>query len=58
MTSKVAQIRRALEVVEAFKRAHILFVPMPVYDDEDHAILSEVAAQRLEKLQGGQQHDK
>ncbi|QYM72871.1 DUF1382 family protein [Pseudochrobactrum sp. Wa41.01b-1] len=58
MTNKVAQIRKALAVVEAFKKSHVVFVPVPVLNDEDHAILAEMAAQRLEKLQGEQQHDK
>lgn len=51
MTSEVVKMRKALEVVTAFKNAGILFVPMPVIGQDDHDILVEVAAQRLKKLQ-------
>ncbi len=31
------EMRKALELVDVFKKTGIRFVPMPVFDDEDHA---------------------
>ena len=30
------EMKKALETVDAFKEAGIRFVPMPVFDDDDH----------------------
>ena len=31
------EMRKALELVEVFKKTGIRFVPMPVFDNDDHA---------------------
>ena len=44
-------MRKALEMVEAHKRAGILFVPMPVLNQEDHLAQIAEARRRLDLLQ-------
>ena len=40
-------MRKALELVEVFKKTGIRFVPMPVFDDADH---KNTVSQMQEKL--------
>jgi len=47
----------SLEVVAALKRKRILFVPIPVIDDEDRKLLIDLLDARLMKL-GAYQDDK
>jgi hypothetical protein len=44
------EMRKALEAVNAYKQAGILFVPIPVLDDADHVALIEQASAKLEKI--------
>jgi hypothetical protein len=43
-------LRKVLAMVDALTKAGILFVPMPVLNDADHAELAAKAAARLEQL--------
>jgi hypothetical protein len=43
-------LRKALEMVNAMVKAGILFVPMPVLSEADHANLVAKAADRLEQI--------
>lgn len=45
-----AQLRGAGEVAQAFIKAGILFVCMPVIDDQDHIDLTWQSEDRLERL--------
>ena len=46
----------SLEMVEALKRRNILFVPIPVIDDEDRKLLIDLLDTRLLEL-GAYQND-
>jgi len=43
------EMRKALQIVEAFRAAGIRFVPMPVSDDSEYA---EAVSKMQEKLSG------
>lgn len=43
-------LRKALEMVSAFTKAGILFVPMPVLNEVDHANLVAQTTDRLEQI--------
>lgn len=45
-----AQLRKAMVAAQTYVKAGILFVPVPVLDDADHAQLVAQAAQKLEQL--------
>lgn len=47
--SDPVQMRRALEVARAYKENGILFVPMPVFSDEECRLRAHEAASRLEE---------
>ena len=44
------EMRKALEAVEALKRAGILFVPIPVLSQEDHSELIRCMTDRMERI--------
>ena len=44
------EIRNALEAANAYAKAGILFVPVPVLDSDDHANLVEQATEKLDKF--------
>ncbi len=46
------EMRKALEVVQAFKEAGLRFVPVPVLDDNDYDKLSSDVLRRLEEIEG------
>lgn len=43
-------MRAALESVQMFKKAHVMFIPMPVMDSQDLLKLLKESGERLEKL--------
>lgn len=45
------EMRKCLVAVEAFKKAGIKFVPMPVLDDDDQDALADQMKERLEKIE-------
>jgi uncharacterized membrane protein len=45
------EMRKALEVVEAFKKAGILFVAVPVLSAGDHTALAADVINRITKLE-------
>ena len=45
-----SDIRKCAEVAEYLKRAGVLFVPMPVLDESDHAVLLSELQNRLEAI--------
>lgn len=47
----LVEMRKSLELVEALKQAGIRFVPVPVFDDKDHAFFATTMARRLEKME-------
>ena len=44
------EMRKALEIVEAFKRAGVLFVAMPVRNDAEHAESIAEMQRRLDEI--------
>lgn len=55
------QMRKSLEAVEAFKKAGLWFVPMPVFDEDDfNSRVAEMAAklEELERLADAPPNDK
>lgn len=44
------EMRKALEIVESFKVAGILFVPLPVTSGEDYEALKGEVVYRLDKI--------
>lgn len=44
------QMRQALEIVDDLKNAGILFVPVPILDTVDHAVLLATLHTRLERM--------
>lgn len=46
MVSKVAQIREELSIAQDFTKAHVLFVAIPVLNEEDHKKLQLLQASR------------
>lgn len=45
-----ADLRKALDVVDAYIKAGILFVPMPVLGEADHRMLVDKADSRLDQI--------
>ena len=45
------EMRQSLETADAFKQCGVRFVPMPVFDDEDHKKLIAEMYERLEKIE-------
>lgn len=43
-------LRKAIEVANAYTKAGILFVPMPVLNEADHHDLVQQASQRIEQI--------
>lgn len=43
-------LRKAIEVANAYTNAGILFVPMPVLNEADHHDLVQKASQRIEQI--------
>lgn len=43
-------LRKAIEVANAYTKAGILFVPMPVLNEADHHDMVQQASQRLEQI--------
>ena len=43
-------MRKALEIVESYKQAGIIFVPVPVLNGADHQRLLKLADSQLEKM--------
>lgn len=52
-----ADLRKALDVVDVYLKAGLLFVPMPVMDADDHRALIGQAESRLEQLAQQQERD-
>lgn len=44
-------LRKAIEAAQAFIKAGILFVPMPVLDEKDQAALQGQMLARLDKME-------
>lgn len=44
------EMRRAMEIVDEFRRSGILFVAVPVLNENDRRRLSWLAGARLEKI--------
>jgi hypothetical protein len=47
MVSKVAQIREEMSIAQDMTRAHILFVAVPVLNEEDHTKLKMIQSTRF-----------
>jgi hypothetical protein len=47
------EMRKALEAVETLKKAGLLFVPMPVLSEADHAELIQDMMRRFEDMEQG-----
>lgn len=43
-----SELRKTMEIVKALRDARVLFVPIPVMDDEDHAELVDLLKKRVE----------
>ncbi|WP_368649660.1 DUF1382 family protein [Brucella intermedia] len=50
MTSKVAQIREAMSIAQEMTKAGILFVAVPVLNEQDHTRLKLVQAVRIAQM--------
>lgn len=50
MVSKVAQIREEISIAQDFTKAHVLFVAIPVLNEEDHKKLQLLQASRVLQL--------
>lgn len=50
MVSKVAQIREEMSIAQDLTKAHILFVAVPVLNEEDYKKLRVLQASRAFKL--------
>lgn len=48
--AKPADLRKAINAANVYLKAGLLFVPMPVLNDADHAELVRQADQRLDQL--------
>lgn len=44
------ELRKAIEAAQAFVKAGILFVPIPVMDEQDHADLQFKLHARMDKM--------
>lgn len=44
------ELRKAIQTAEAFAKAGILFVPIPVMDEKDHADLKLKLHARMDKM--------
>jgi hypothetical protein len=49
------EMRKALTLVEAFKKAGILFVPVPVMSENDLVALTDQVSLRLDIIEKGEQ---
>ena len=45
------QMRKSLEIVEAFKKAGLWFVPMPVFDEDDFNSHAAKITEKLEEME-------
>lgn len=45
-----AELRKELSAAQTLEKAGILFVPMPVLDDGDHASLRAEAIKRMDRI--------
>jgi hypothetical protein len=50
-------MRKALEVVDVYRKAGLLFVAMPVLDTSDHEILKLQSQHRLEQIIGAAEQE-
>lgn len=56
MTSKVAQIREEMSFARELTKAQILFVAVPVLNEDDYKTLRIIQASRAFKLSGEASH--
>ncbi|MEN5276285.1 hypothetical protein ABE527_04960 [Brucella sp. TWI432] len=56
MTSKVAQIREEMSFARELTKAQILFVAVPVLNEDDYKTLRIIQASRALKLSGEASH--
>lgn len=47
----IPDIRKSCEIAELFKKAHIRFMPMPVFNNDDFKALEAEMRQRLDKIE-------
>ncbi|AXH76915.1 MAG: protein of unknown function DUF1382 [Caudoviricetes sp.] len=50
MTSKIAEIRQAMEISRDLAKAQILFVPVPVLNEVDHKRMKAMLALRVMQI--------
>lgn len=50
MRATPVSMRKALEAARVYAESGLLFVPMPVLNDSDHAELVAQAGERLERM--------
>ena len=48
--AKPVDMRKALQAADALKQAGVLFVPMPVLNEEDHEMLISKSQRRLKAM--------
>lgn len=56
MRATPVNMRKALEVTRLYAESGVLFVPMPVLSDSDHAELIAQAGERLERMAQQNEH--